>query len=186
MIAAAANLLAVGTTSGMVVLHTGGGLAAAAASPDQPPSGAAGTTDSLQSANDPVSALAFSHSPSPSDPLWLLVGHSSGAVTVWDLLRRPARQVAVIAQHGLPIVHASFFPGRRAAVGIPCMSFFAHPTFKACVVTTARRGAQQDNMSAGRWSDLVAYAAYQRLKKARSLILASFFQRQGGVLRVNS
>lgn len=43
-----------------------------------------------------VSSLGFSHVASAGDPLWLVVGHASGAVVVWDLSRRPARQAVAI------------------------------------------------------------------------------------------
>lgn len=102
-------MLAVGTASGMVLLHQ---YTAATTALPSDPKAAAATLESFQSASDPVTALAFSTALAPGSPLWLLVGHSSGQVTVWDLLRHPARQVATIAQHGLPVVHVSFFPGR--------------------------------------------------------------------------
>jgi hypothetical protein len=78
VIAAATNLLAVGTASGMVLLLAHASAAAAALPADNATSAAA-ALESIQSAADPVTALAFSHSPGASDPLWLAVGHSSGA-----------------------------------------------------------------------------------------------------------
>ncbi|GFR42943.1 hypothetical protein Agub_g3819, partial [Astrephomene gubernaculifera] len=63
-----------------------------------------------------VTALALSTVAGPGDPLWLLVGHASGSLAAWDLQRRPPRLVALVAgQHGLPVTHVSFFPGRGAS-----------------------------------------------------------------------
>ena len=49
--------------------------------------------------------------PPAADPLWLLVGHASGTVAVWDLQRRPPKQVAAITgQHNLPVSKVAFTP----------------------------------------------------------------------------
>jgi hypothetical protein len=47
---------------------------------------------------DAVTCLGFSVVASAGDPLWLAVGHGSGAVTVWELQRRGPRQVAGIGE----------------------------------------------------------------------------------------
>ncbi len=44
------------------------------------------------------------HQQPEASQLWLLVGHASGNVAVWDVQRRPARLVATISgQHSLPV-----------------------------------------------------------------------------------
>jgi hypothetical protein len=47
---------------------------------------------------DAVTCLGFSVVAAAGDPLWLAVGHGSGALTVWELQRRGPRQVAGIGE----------------------------------------------------------------------------------------
>lgn len=64
-------------------------------------------------------ALPPSPPPAPQahgDPIWLAVGHASGAVVVWDLHRRPARQVAFIGGSPLaPCVASGVGMGPQAS-----------------------------------------------------------------------
>lgn len=48
-----------------------------------------------------VTALGFSRPEAPSDLLWLLVGHASGAISVWELQRRGPRLVMTISESGV-------------------------------------------------------------------------------------
>lgn len=67
-----------------------------------------------------VTALGFSTLAVAGDSLWVVAGHLSGALLVWDLSKRAPRQVASIAHHGLPITHVSFFPGGWGLAGCSC------------------------------------------------------------------
>jgi hypothetical protein len=45
-----------------------------------------------------VVSLSFTHVVAASDPLWLVVGHASGTVVVWDIGKKPPRQMAAISE----------------------------------------------------------------------------------------
>ncbi len=171
------TVIAVGTSLGVTLVAQLPSISAAAAA-----AAAAGGTPDAQHAQQPqappqpmqalgeprseaeaVTSLGFSRVDAAADPLWLLVGHASGTVAVWDLQRRPVRLVTTISacgarglgvrrlslraravqvhqatsegeqvsrlppqqvhvlgpcaggQHGLPVTHASFLPGRGVA-----------------------------------------------------------------------
>ena len=114
-------VVAVGTSLGVTLVLQLPSLAAAASAslaPSRPESASsqAGTAPSAPpSTNTPllllgearneaesVTALGFSYLSVPGDPMWLMVGHASGSVVVWDVQKRPARQVAII---GEPLLH---------------------------------------------------------------------------------
>lgn len=45
-----------------------------------------------------VTSVGFSRVESNTDPLWVIVGHASGTVAVWDLQKRPVKCVATISE----------------------------------------------------------------------------------------
>ncbi|KIZ03017.1 hypothetical protein MNEG_4945 [Monoraphidium neglectum] len=123
-VAAAGQFVAVGTSSGAVVV-----LQLPPAHPQQPqqqgaappaggaPAAAGGAAvwalgDGPKPELGPVTALAFSHPAGAQDALWLAAGHAGGVVAVWEIQKRGGKQVATIAQHGAPISSVSFFPGK--------------------------------------------------------------------------
>ncbi|GAX83579.1 hypothetical protein CEUSTIGMA_g11004.t1 [Chlamydomonas eustigma] len=133
VIAGSGPVVAVGTSLGAtVVFQTPAAAAAAGAVHNQaPPAASQGPAAAAaappapmvlgeaRSEAEAVCSLGFSVASSPADGLWLIVGHASGAVQVWDLQKRPARLVVTIGgQHSLPVIHVSFFPGRTTTCAI--------------------------------------------------------------------
>ncbi len=106
-VAAAGQLVAVGTSTGMVVVvqlplpQQPGAPAAPAAAPTVWHLG------EPRGEGEAVTALGFSVMASPGDSLWLAVGHASGAVAIWDLQKRGPRQVASIGACGRPAVFSA-------------------------------------------------------------------------------
>lgn len=112
-IAVSGPLVALGTAAGVTVVAKLQPAAAAAAAPaaassDTPSGGDAapggGAPGMVLQLGEPASqveaitALGFSVTSAPGDPLWLVAGHANGTVVVWDIQRRPAKQVATIGE----------------------------------------------------------------------------------------
>jgi hypothetical protein len=122
-VAAAGQFVAVGTSSGAVVV-----LQLPPAHPQQPqqqgaappaggaPAAAGGAAvwalgDGPKPELGPVTALAFSHPAGAQDALWLAAGHAGGVVAVWEIQKRGGKQVATIGEASrAPCLRVSFAP----------------------------------------------------------------------------
>lgn len=106
---AIAPLQAIATTGQLVAIGTSGGVVLAIQMPPpQPPATAHGAPPAAKPTlwhlgeaksggeTEAVTALAFSTVASAGDALWLAAGHASGALGLWEVTKRGARQVATI------------------------------------------------------------------------------------------
>ena len=113
MVAVTGPVVAIGTSLGAIIVFQLPSIGTSAKDSAAPPMGAAassassagGHTDAAvplllvgeaRSEAEAVSSLGFSHVAVQGDPMWLMAGHASGTLVLWDLQKRPARHVSSI------------------------------------------------------------------------------------------